>query len=121
MARKLSASDLETFRALLVQLRSVVVGDIDNLESDALGVEAETPPADNPADAGSDSFSQEFSLELLQRDESTLYEIDEAIARIDGEGFGVCEECGKAIPKARLQAIPFTRLCVDCQRAAESA
>jgi len=121
MPRKLSASDLADFRTLLLNVRGVVSGDIDSLESDAFGVEAERPPADNPADAGSDSFSQEFSLELLARDEETLHEIDEALDRIAGGTFGICEDCEKPIPKTRLRAIPFARLCVDCKRAAESA
>jgi RNA polymerase-binding transcription factor DksA len=71
---------------------------------------------DNPADIGSESFAQEFSLELLQRDEATLTEIDEALERVRIGTFGLCEGCAEPIPKARLNAVPHARFCVDCQR-----
>lgn len=119
MPKKLNARDLEAFRTLLVQLRNEVAGDIDDLENDAFSTDGDRLSVDNPADIGSESFSQEFSLELLQRDEATLVEIDEAIDRVDAGSFGLCESCEEPIPKARLQAMPYTRNCVDCQRKAE--
>lgn len=121
MVKKLSSRDTDLFRRLLLRLRAELSGDIGNLESDALGADGHRTPVDNPADAGSDSFSQEFSLELLQREETTLTEIDDALERIDSGSFGVCEDCERAIPKVRLQAIPFARLCIECKRASEQA
>ena len=68
------------------------------------------------ADLGTDNFEQEFTLSLLQNEEQVLGEIREALKRMDAETFGKCEECQGAIPKARLQAPPYTRHCVKCAR-----
>jgi DnaK suppressor protein len=116
MSKKLSTRDLESYKVLLTQLRREVSGDISALEADAFSTDGDRLSVDNPADIGSESFAQEFSLELLQRDEATLAEIDEALERVKAGTFGQCEGCGQPIPKARLNAVPHARFCVDCQR-----
>jgi len=116
MSKKLSKGDLDSFREILTQLRREVSGDISDLEADAFSTDGDRLSVDNPADIGSESFAQEFSLELLQRDEATLQEIDEALDRVKAGTFGLCESCDEAIPKARLNAVPHARFCVDCQR-----
>lgn len=118
-SKKLNAKDLETYKALLLQLQREVSGDISALEDDAFSTDGDRLSVDNPADIGSESFSQEFSLELLQRDEATLGEIQEALGRVDAGTFGLCESCDEAIPKARLNTVPHARFCVTCQRKAE--
>ena len=121
MAKKLTSKDLESYRALLLRLRSEISGDIGRLEDDAFSTDGERPSVDNPADIGSESFAQEFSLELLQRDEVTLSEIERAILRLDEETYGRCERCQIWIPKTRLNAVPYARHCINCQREAERA
>lgn len=118
-SKKLNAKDLETYKALLLQLQREVSGDISALEDDAFSTDGDRLSVDNPADIGSESFSQEFSLELLQRDEATLGEIQEALGRVEAGTFGLCESCDEPIPKARLNAVPHARFCVVCQRKAE--
>jgi RNA polymerase-binding protein DksA len=119
MSKKLNAKDLESYKDLLIQLRREMSGDIHSLEADAFSTDGDRLSVDNPADIGSESFAQEFSLELLQRDEATLVEIDEALERMKLGTFGLCEGCEEPIPKARLSAMPHTRFCVDCQRKSE--
>ena len=119
MSKKLSKGDLESYREILTQLRREVSGDISDLEADAFSTDGDRLSVDNPADIGSESFAQEFSLELLQRDEATLAEIDEALERVRVGTFGLCEGCQEAIPKVRLNAVPHARFCVDCQRKTE--
>jgi RNA polymerase-binding transcription factor DksA len=68
------------------------------------------------ADLGTDSFEQEFTLGLLENDEQKLKEIDAALGRIEQGTFGRCEECGKDLSKERLEALPYTRYCVQCAR-----
>lgn len=116
MSKKLSKGDLESYREILTQLRREVSGDISSLEADAFSTDGDRLSVDNPADIGSESFAQEFSLELLQRDEATLAEIDEALGRVKAGTFGLCEGCEEPIPKVRLNAVPHARFCVDCQR-----
>jgi RNA polymerase-binding transcription factor DksA len=67
------------------------------------------------ADAGSDAYDRDFALSLLSMEQDSLYEIDQALKRIDDGSYGVCEVSGKQIMKARLEALPFTRYTVECQ------
>jgi len=67
------------------------------------------------ADSGTDNFDRDFALSLLSSDQDAVYEIEEALKRIERKTYGVCELTGKSIPKARLEAIPWTRFTVDAQ------
>ena len=118
-ARKPTEKDLNELRGLLEHLRGEITGDISHLENDAFSTDGERVSVDNPADIGSDSFAQEFSLELLQRDEATLSEIDDALERLETGTYGRCEGCDLWIAKERLRTVPHTRNCVDCQRLVE--
>lgn len=67
------------------------------------------------ADSGTDTFDRDFALSLLSSDQDAIYEIDEALKRIQKGTYGICELTGKPIPKARLEAIPWTRFTVEAQ------
>src|SRR5204863_3427450 len=67
------------------------------------------------ADSGTDNFDRDFALSLLSSDQDAMYEIEEALKRIEKNTYGVCELTGKTIPKARLEAIPWTRFTVEAQ------
>lgn len=67
------------------------------------------------ADSGTDNFDRDFALSLLSSDQDAIYEIEEALKRIEKGTYGVCELTGKTIPKARLDAIPWTRFTVEAQ------
>jgi DnaK suppressor protein len=67
------------------------------------------------ADSGTDNFDRDFALSLLSSDQDAIYEIEEALKRIEKKTYGVCELTGKSIPKARLEAIPWTRFTVEAQ------
>jgi len=67
------------------------------------------------ADSGTDNFDRDFALSLLSSDQDAIYEIEEALKRIEKSTYGVCELTGKNIPKARLEAIPWTRFTVEAQ------
>ena len=67
------------------------------------------------ADSGTDNFDRDFALSLLSSDQDAMYEIEEALKRIERNTFGVCELTTKPIPKARLEAIPWTRFTVEAQ------
>jgi len=67
------------------------------------------------ADSGTDNFDRDFALSLLSSDQDAVYEIEEALKRIEKKTYGICELTGKIIPRARLEAIPWTRFTVDAQ------
>jgi DnaK suppressor protein len=67
------------------------------------------------ADSGTDNFDRDFALSLLSSDQDAIYEIEEALKRIEKKTYGICELTAKQIPKARLEAIPWTRFTVEAQ------
>jgi RNA polymerase-binding transcription factor DksA len=72
-------------------------------------------------DAGSDAYEKDFALSLLSQEQDSLYEIEEALKRIDQGTYGVCEMSGKPIPRPRLEALPWARFTVECQEQVEKA
>jgi DnaK suppressor protein len=67
------------------------------------------------ADSGTDNFDRDFALSLLSSDQDAVYEIEEALKRIEKDTYGICELTGKPIPRQRLEAIPWTRFTVEAQ------
>jgi DnaK suppressor protein len=67
------------------------------------------------ADSGTDNFDRDFALSLLSSDQDAVYEIEEALKRIERNTYGICELTGKPIPKTRLEAIPWTRFTIQAQ------
>jgi RNA polymerase-binding protein DksA len=119
MTKKLSTRDLETFRNSLQRARALLTGDMNLLQEEALGSNGGQPSYETKPGDTSDGYFQEFNLELLERDGSTLREIVEALERIDNGTYGLCENCSSMIFKERLKAVPYARFCIECQRKAE--
>jgi len=86
----------------------------DNLRSRAEGSEASAFGM-HQADAGSDAYDRDFALSLLSQEQDALYEIEEALKRLELGTYGVCEMSGKPIAHPRLEALPFARCTVECQ------
>ena len=103
----------------LLQLRDAMVDSMAGVAQDTLRARAEGSEASafgmHQADAGSDAYDRDFALSLLSQEQDALYEIDEALKRIDLGTYGKCEMSGKPISRARLEAIPFARFTVECQ------
>ena len=74
---------------------------------------------DDPADAGAKTFQREHDLALTHNARELLAQNGRALARIAAGTYGVCESCGRAIGKARLQAFPRATLCVECKQREE--
>src|SRR5213592_2910249 len=103
----------------LLQLRDAMVDSMAGVAQDTLRSRAEGSEASafgmHQADAGSDAYDRDFALSLLSQEQDALYEIDQALKRIELGTYGVCEMSGKPISHARLEAIPFARFTVECQ------
>jgi DnaK suppressor protein len=119
--------DLDDLKTVLLQYRARVRGDVQQLTNGALDGGHDSKSPTHMAELGTDTFEQDFSLGVMERDQGVLEEIEDALKRIDKGTFGLCEGCleqGKppskaAIPKARLNAVPYARYCVDCARKRE--
>ncbi|MEA3188252.1 MAG: DnaK suppressor protein [Chthoniobacter sp.] len=103
----------------LLHLRDGMLDSMTGVARDTLRSRAEGSEASafgmHQADAGSDAYDRDFALSLLSQEQDALYEIDEALKRLELGTYGTCELCNKPIQHARLEAIPFTRFTVDCQ------
>ncbi len=106
-------------REKLLALKDTLLDSMNGVAKDSLRSRAEGSEASafgmHQADAGSDAYDRDFALSLLSQEQDSLYEIDEALKRIENGTYGTCEMSGKAIPHARLEALPFTRYTVECQ------
>ena len=103
----------------LLALRDAMLDSMNGVAQDNLRARAEGSEASafgmHQADAGSDAYDRDFALNLLSQEQDALYEIDEALKRIELGTYGTCEMSGKPINHERLEAIPFTRYTVECQ------
>ena len=107
----------------LLDLRDHFLDQMQSVAQDSLRSRAENNEASavgqHQADAGSDAYEKDFALSLLSQEQDALYEIEEALKRIEVGTYGVCEMSNKFIPHARLEAIPFARFTVECQQQLE--
>jgi RNA polymerase-binding protein DksA len=103
-------------RQRLLELKDTLLDAMRGVARDNLHAGSETSAFGmHQADAGSDAYDRDFALSMLSKEQSSLYEIDEALKRIDDGTYGVCDLCEKPIKHDRLEALPFTRYTVDCQ------
>jgi len=97
----------------LLELRERLVNQMSGLAKES--AEEMASYSLHMADSGTDNFDRDFALSLLSSDQDAIYEIEEALKRIERNTYGICELTGKPIPKARLDAIPWTRFTVEAQ------
>jgi RNA polymerase-binding transcription factor DksA len=122
---RLSKEEAGKYRKLLLELRDHLIDGVNFLASDNLkrshrDVSGELSGYSlHMADAGTDNFDREFALSLVSNEQEALYEIEEALKRLEQSTYGLCGNCEKPIRKERLQAVPFARLCVQCQSGVE--
>jgi DnaK suppressor protein len=104
---------LKKMREKLLEMRAQL---LRNVQSDLQeGREQTKDEGMDTYDIASDARDREISLILNDRDRDKALAIDDALARIDEGSYGVCDSCESDIAEARLEALPFTRLCVSCQ------
>lgn len=117
----LAKKELAFYKDLLLKLRDRIIDEINFLANDNLNRSARESSGDlssysfHMADQGTDNFDREFAANLLSSEQDVLYEIDEAIRRIEAGSYGVCELSGKPIEKERLKVLPFARHSVAVQ------
>ena len=113
--------ELERYRNKLLDRRKGLLGDINKMSEESVSKrnsDLSSMPI-HMADIGSDNYEQDVTLNLLEGEHEELRAIDLAVGRITEGNYGMCDDCGKKIPKARLDAIPYAGLCVKCKREKE--
>ncbi len=113
-------AEMKPYKEMLIALRARLRGDVNALADAALKKTRSEANGDlssmpiHMADLGSDNYEQEFTLSMMETEESTLEAIESALERIEERTYGTCEDCSKAIKRTRLKAIPYTTLCIQC-------
>jgi len=125
LKKKFNKKEFEYFRKLILKNKEKILDEIKRISEDTLKKSQKDAAGDisgytyHMADVASDTYDREFSLGLASNERQSLYELDDAIKKIEEGTFGICEECKSVITKTRLKAVPFARLCVKCQEKKE--
>jgi len=118
---RLGAKELTEYKKILLEARAELIARVTGLEDEALrssGGNLSNMPL-HMADVGTDTFDQEFALNMAASDREKLAEIDAALQRISDRTYGVCQITGKPIPKARLDAKPWAKYTIEAARQLE--
>ena len=120
----MNKQQLKQFKEALMRERAKFAGEIR-----AIAKEVSKNPRDasgdlsaytvHPADMSSDTYERELSANIASSEQEVLYQIDEALKRLDEGAYGTCQECDKPISLSRLRAVPYTSQCIACQRTTE--
>lgn len=123
--------NLDRYRTLLAETRSQLEMDLERYRSrtrDLGGGPDEPGPGnhwehsgygDHQADEGTELFEREKAVGMEMTLSDRLRQVDHALSRIEDGTYGTCENCGKRIPAARLDALPEATLCIDCKAETE--
>jgi len=125
LKNKFNKKELSEYKKIILKIKEKVVGDIKHISEDTLKKSQKDASGDisgytyHMADVATDTYDREFSLGLASNEQKALYELDDALKRIEEGSFGICEECKCVMTKTRLKAVPYARLCVKCQEKRE--
>ena len=114
---KLKKDRLGYFRNKLVEKRRQLVEEVGKSAVYAQGQEDDS--IKDLGDQANNAYNREFLFELGNGDRRLLKEVVSALRKIEDGSFGICERCGESIAEKRLEALPFARYCIDCQRLVE--
>ncbi len=116
-SRALTAFDKKQYKRLL-DLRDELIDSTSSLAQDTLKSSDgsdQSGSGEHTGDAGSDAYDRDLALNILSKEQDALYEVQDAINRIERGVYGYCEISGVRIPKMRLEYIPFCRLTIEMQ------
>jgi len=123
--KKFTKSDLKDFKKIVLKKKEQILSDLEHISDDTLRKSQKEASGDisgytyHMADVASDNYDREFSLGLASGDRKSLYDLDDALKRIEEGTFGICDDCKGSITKIRLKAVPSARLCIKCQQKRE--
>jgi DnaK suppressor protein len=79
------------------------------------GQESNDSPTEDIVDRANNAYSRELSFSISDAERALLLQVNEALERVEAGTYGECANCGEPILRARLEAVPWARLCVNCQ------
>ncbi len=111
---------LDEQRASLMRERETYIGQAEDLKAEAVSMTEEMEPGDiqfddESGEGGTFAVDRERDLALSAQALAAVEEIDAALAKIAAGTYGLCESCQTLIPRARLKALPYARLCINCK------
>jgi RNA polymerase-binding protein DksA len=120
----LSKSQLKLFRQLLITDRAKLADEIKSIVQETSKSPREASGdlsayTLHMADMAADTYERELSMNIVSSEQELLYQIDDALKRLDDGSYGVCAQCNKPITMSRLKAVPYASMCVSCQRTKE--
>ncbi len=119
--------DLNIYKDKLLKLREDIAGELKQLSEEVFMKSPAESLGDisshsfHLADAAAGVFERDFSMGLASKEREIIRRIDSALYKIEESSYGNCEICSKPIPKRRLDALPYARYCLKCQKQAEEA
>jgi len=125
LKKKYNKKDLIEFKKLIAKTKIKISDDIKHISEDTLKKSQKDASGDisgytyHMADVATDTYDREFSLGLASNERKLLFELEDALKKIDEGTFGICETCKSLITKNRLKAVPYARLCMKCQEKKE--
>jgi RNA polymerase-binding protein DksA len=114
-------TELTAFKKLILKKKEDVIEHIKDISEETVKKSQKDASGDissytyHMADVATDNYDREFSMGRVSDDREFLYELEDALKRIEDGSFGICEECESLISKTRLKAVPSARLCIKCQ------
>ena len=120
----LSKDQIKQLRQLLITERAKLAEEIKSIARDAA-----TSPRDasgdlsaytiHMADMAADTYDRELNMNIASSEQELLYQIDDALKRLDDGSYGICQQCNQPIAMSRLKAVPYASMCIACQRSKE--
>jgi DnaK suppressor protein len=117
LSRNMDKKKLEGFRKRLEERQQMLRKAVSRTEED--GRIADQDTAQDIADRAASSYTKEFLFSQSNNDRQLLQMVETALQRIREGEFGECANCGNEINAKRLEAVPWTRYCIECQEKLE--
>ena len=123
--KRMNKKDLLEFKKLVLKRKEAILDDLKHISEDTLKKSQKEASGDisgytyHMADVATDNYDREFSLGLATNERQSLYELEDALKRIEEGVFGICDNCKSPIAKIRLKIVPSAHLCIKCQEKLE--
>lgn len=120
----LTKEQIKQFRQLLITERAKLAKEIRSIAQETSKSPREASGdlsayTVHMADMAADTYEREVSMNIVSNEQEILYQIDDALKRLDDGSFGICQQCNQPITMSRLKAVPYASLCIACQRTKE--